>query len=471
MIGYSFEYYQKTAVAVAQITVNVLTQRPGTDPALIRQWLMTKTAQGDVWLFADIDDQRVARFEPYEQATHHLSSAMKGLPVLISNHTGLRLAFLLSPVRRMPKQIDLPEQLMAGRLMIGQQASGGLASSKWDKLGHVMVAGMTGSGKSYTLRSMVYQAIKQDASLILGDLDNNTFPMLAGHPALMTALAENEQDFISALRTAYAEIDRRKQLYGQAANYPENIDEYNQWALKAGAEPLKRVLVVLDEFNSAVDNTGGVNGALANLCKQMVWRGRKFGITLVMGSQDFSKDLVGKVRDQVGVMIVHKVRNADVAHNLGMGAAAQISPNRPGRALTDRWGLVQAFYLDKEKLYGGQQASEQVSEAERAIAEKALNETEGKISLEVLMGWGMSQYAARKLQDDWKLRGWAANDQERKNGLYLTPKLPISSTNIQTPQTPTNNLKTLQTGLQTAYKPTNRPTNSQTGPFYEEEGE
>ncbi len=86
---------------------------------------------------------------------------------------------------------------------------------------------------------------------------------------------------------------------------------------------------------------------------------------------------------------------------------------------------------------------------EKAIAEKALNETGGKISLEVLMEWGLGQGAARRLQDDWKLRGWAANDPQRANGLYLTPKLANLVTNLQTQQTPTNRLQTLQTDLQT----------------------
>ena len=438
MNGQSFDYYQKTAIAVAQITGNVLTQRPGTDPTAIRRWILTKTLQGDVWLFAELDDQRIPKFEPYEQATHHLSSSMKGLPVLTSNHTGLRLAFLLSPMKKLPKRVDLPEELAAGRVMIGQCANGRLAGAKWGELNHMMVAGMTGSGKSYTLRSIVYQAIRQDFSLILGDLDNNTFPMLAGHPALITDLAEDENSFIQALRKACAEIEIRKQIYGQAENFPENIDEYNLWALKAGAEPLKRLLVALDEFNSAVDNTGGVNGGLANLAKQIVWRGRKFGISLVMGSQDFSKDLIGKVRDQVGVMIVHKVKNADVAQNIGMAAAARINPNRPGRALTDRWGLIQAYYLDKNKLVIDGQVAELLSEAERGYAERALRETEGKLSRDILTEWGLGQREARRLQDDWKMRGWAENNPMDGNALYITPKLADLLTSRPTRPTLTN---------------------------------
>jgi hypothetical protein len=422
MIG-TFEQYQKIAVQVAAVTGNVLTQRPGTDPGAIRQWLLTKTRVGDVWLFAELDDQRIPRFEPYEQAAHHLSSSLKGMPVLISNHTGLRLAFLLSPVRRLSKKVELPEVLQAGRLMIGQRANGGAALGKWGDLGHMMVAGMTGSGKSYTLRSLVYQAIKQDFQLILGDLDNNTFPMLKEHPALMAQLAENEEGFLMALRTAYAEIESRKLLYSQAGNYPENIDEYNAWALKASVEPLRRVLVVLDEFNSAVDNSKGVNGPLANLAKQLVWRGRKFGITLVMGSQDFSKDLVGVIRDQVGVMIVHRVKSAEVARNIGLGAAAQISANRPGRAVTDRWGLIQAYFMAKDKLLPVGQIVELLTADERQIAERALLETDGKISREILTGWGMGFQEAMRLQEEWKMRFWASKDPQRANALYITPKL------------------------------------------------
>ena len=42
------------------------------------------------------------------------------------------------------------------------------------------------------VRSIVYQAIKQDFGLILGDLDGATFPMLAQHPALICPLAASQ---------------------------------------------------------------------------------------------------------------------------------------------------------------------------------------------------------------------------------------------------------------------------------------
>lgn len=418
MNGYRFEHYQQLAINVATVTANVLTQRPGTDPNMIRQWLLTKTQQGDVWLFAELDDQRIAKFEPYEAATHHLSSSLQGLPTLVSNHTGLRLAFLLSPMRKLPKQIDLPT-VQTGRVMIGQRANGALAGAKWGAVGHMIVVGQTGSGKSVTVRSIVYQAIKQDFGLILGDLDGATFPMLAQHSALMAPLAGTEKDFINVLRVALGEIEHRTRLYQAAPNFPENIDEYNQ----AAKEPLKRVLVVLDEFNSAVANTGGANGELAKLAAQVAWRGRKFGISLIFAANDFSKEIIGRVRDQVGVVIAHRVRSEEVARNLGLSSAARISERSPGRAVSDRWGLIQAYYLDKSFLIGGLLVEDVLTPDERKIAERAERETDGKISRDVLMGFGLRYQEAVRMIDAWTVRGWAAKDASRANATYITPNL------------------------------------------------
>jgi hypothetical protein len=463
-------YYERTAQSVAQITTNVLFQRPGTDPSAVSKWLLTETPQGDVWLFAELDDQRIARFEPYEKACHHLSSSLRGLPVLISNHTGLRYAFLLSPIRKLPKHIDLPDELRPGFLLLGQRASGGQAFGKWGSLGHILVAGISGGGKSYTLRTIVYQALAQGFNLILGDLDITTFQELEHHPALITDMVHDDNGFIAALGAALAELERRKELFSQADSHPENIEEYNRWALANGKQPLKRLLVCLDEFNTAIDNTGGADGPLLNLTKNIVRRGRKFGITMVIGSQDLSKDIFGRVRDQIGTMIVHRMQNADVARNLGMTAAAQISPNCQGRALTDRWGRIQVYFLDKSRLQMTDEAETRISVGDRQIAERALRETEGKISLDVLIGWGMGQGEARRLQEDWKSRGWARNDPKQSNGLYITPKLAESLTNLQTLQTPTNRLQTLQTqptNLQT--QPTNLQTDLQTQQTNEEQ--
>jgi hypothetical protein len=72
----------------------------------------------------------------------------------------------------------------------------------------------------------------------------------------------------------------------------------------------------------------------------------------------------------------------------------------------------------------------------------------GRLTIDVLRAYGLGQGEARRLQSDWRVRGWAENDPQQGNGLYMTAKLTDLLTNLQTLQTPTNPLQTLQTGLQ-----------------------
>jgi hypothetical protein len=76
-----------------------------------------------------------------------------------------------------------------------------------------------------------------------------------------------------------------------------------------------------------------------------------------------------------------------------------------------------------------------------------MSETDGKISLEVLMSWSIGHRDARRLQDEWKMRGWAANDPRRKNSLYITPKLADLLPKCQTRQTLPNTFQPCQTWL------------------------
>ena len=410
---------QKAQAVISQ----VLDSRPGTSSAYIQGWVLRGTPLQDVIFYAVLDASRIPQPEPFARATHQISSALGGQPVYWGNSTGFRFAVVMTPRKRLPRQIDLPDNLPAGRAMIGLRADGQTAGGKWGDLKHIIVVGYTGSGKSVTTRSLVYQAIRQDFSLILADLDGTTFPMLADHPGLMAPLANTTDEFIEVLRLALGELEHRATLYKRAGNYPENIEEYNLWAVGNKQEPLRRVLIALDEFNSAVTKTGGPDGKLGKLAVEIASRGRKFGMTLLLSAQDFSKEVIGAVRDEVGVIVAHKVNSENVARNVGVAAAAQISERTPGRAITNRWGQIQAYYLDKSALISGSASEGGLSAEDMALAERALKETDGKVSRDVLEGWGMRHQDARRLQESWKLRGWAANDPLRANGLYITPKL------------------------------------------------
>ncbi len=397
-------------------------ERRGLRPAFA-EWILTQDA-GMLWLFGVLDLQRVEKLEQYTGASllHHLSTDLGGRPVYLSNSSGLRYAVLLSPPPALPGQVDFPGA-RRGEVRLGRHYTGAPVSVSWERLGHLLVAGMTGSGKSTLLRVLVYQALTEGARLVLADRDNRTFPMLAQHPALLTPIAQTPEEVLHCVETALGACDHRAAAYGQVGGFPDTLEEYNALVVGEGGSPLPRLLVVLDEFNATVVAAGGANGALARAVAELGWRGRKFGLNLVFAAQDFTKAIVGRVRDQVGAAVCFRVRNADTARAVSCPDAARIAAGRPGLALTDRWGPVQTYYLDKRVLIDvGQGRTVALPEDELRIAQHA-NAQGGKVTLGDSRAWGLGKNEAARLLEDWRLRGWVAKDPARHNAHFVTEKL------------------------------------------------
>jgi len=183
------------------------------------------------------------------------------------------------------------------------------------------------------------------------------------------------------------------------------------------------MLVILDEFNAMVTAAGGARGTLAGRVADLGWRGRKFGINLVLAAQDFAKSVVGRVRDQMGAVVCFRVRNPDTARAVGVEDAAQMKQTRPGLAVTDRWGVVQTYYLDKELLI---QVDGQVplTGPERALIDWAQRLNDGYMTLAAIEErLEMSQYQARRLAEDWETRGWLEKDTTKGNARRMTERL------------------------------------------------
>ncbi|MGC8947483.1 MAG: FtsK/SpoIIIE domain-containing protein [Anaerolineae bacterium] len=388
-------------------------------PPLFAEWILT-AHHGQVWLFGVLDMARIGRLEQYTspELIHHLSTAIGGRPVILSNTSGARYAVLLSRPPRLPRRADFPG-IQRGVALLGVAAGGQVVSVPWADLGHLLVAGMTGSGKSTFLRLLAYQA---EGRLILGDLDGTTFPMLADHPSLLAPIARTPEEYVVAVRRALGEVEHRTRLYAQVPGFPENLDEYNRLAVRAGREAVPRLLVILDEFNHAVQATGGVRGQLSALSDQLAWQGRKFGVHLVFAAQDFSKEVVGRVRDQVAAAICFRVRSAQTARAVGCAGAESIPANHPGRAITDRWGPMQAFYLPGKALSDTSPAV--VLERERTILRWALEENEGYLGLvDLQKQFGLGQREARRLAEEWERRGWLEKDARAGNRRRITATL------------------------------------------------
>jgi hypothetical protein len=171
---------------------------------------------------------------------------------------------------------------------------------------------------------------------------------------------------------------------------------------------------------------GGAKGPLATAVAELGWRGRKFGVHVVFAAQDFSKAIVGRIRDQISAAICFRVRSQAVARHVGCPDAVRIPESRPGLAVTDRWGPVQMYYLEKKLLIqqGQQPQGPTLTSAEQQLVAWARRENDGYLSLAAIQErLEIGQRPARRLADEWELRGWLRKDPQAYNRRKLTAKL------------------------------------------------
>jgi hypothetical protein len=400
----------------------------------------------DMTIFiAVLDTNKIGDHARYTQPDflHQLSTDLGGMRLYLSNSTGLRYVFLISNLPKLQRSIELPADIPLGMVALGMRFGGKIVLLPWSKLGHLLIVGMTGSGKSSTLRVIVVQAIRNGFLLLLADIDQTTFAMLEGHTNLMAPIATTSQDALQLILKALAECDRRAGMYKSMPGFPENIDEYNAAAIKAGKEPLQRVMVVLDESSAVLKAMGGGSGELAGKIAELGWRGRKFGIHFIFGAQEFTKDLVGAVREQVNLTIAFRVKPtaAQMAKAIGCANAHRIPADRPGLAIVDRFGPMQSFFIPKPLLLdAGSSSQVLLSEMEKTLFARALESADGKLTLANIAEWGgVTQHQARKLQAVWATRGWISKDGSRDNSFCITEKTRDLATNRQTAQTAQTN--------------------------------
>ena len=394
-------------------------------------------------LFAILDTHEIGDHAAYisPELLHQFSTELGGLRVYLSNSTGLRYVILLSPLPKLPRQVELPPDVPRGKVALGLSFTFRPIILDWELVRHLAVLGQTGSGKSVFLRSLVHQAIREEMQLMLADMDQTTFAMWQGHPNLLAPIATTPAEALDLIQKALGECDHRARLFQSMPGHPEKLSEYNAMAVKQGAEPLPRVLVVLDEASAVLSVMGGGKGALGQALATLGWRGRKFGIHFIFGAQEFTKDLVGPVREQVGLSVCFRVRSEEMAKRMGCSGASRIPEGRPGLAITDRFGPMQAYFVEKESLLATPLLIPSLSEIEKSLFTRALAGN-GKLPASKIQEWAdVSEWQSRRLLEEWALRGWVAKDAGRDNAFCVTEKirsLLVSASNHHSTQTGSN---------------------------------
>ena len=164
------------------------------------------------------------------------------------------------------------------------------------KMPNLLVAGVTGSGKSVFLHdiilSILYKARPDEVKLLLFDMKNIEFPLLNGIPHMLRDTVVDTDTGLDVLMWLQNEMDQR--LYRLARAKAATIDEYN-----ASAEAkMPRILLIMDEYMEYIrrkteeayeaERVDMFNAVLESLALHS----REAGIHLILATQRPAPDII-----------------------------------------------------------------------------------------------------------------------------------------------------------------------------------
>ena len=228
------------------------------------------------------------------------------------------IAEVRSPVRAtvgLREVLSSPQYTNAGdgalAFALGQDADGSNVIGSLRELCHILVGGVSGSGKSIFLSSMLVSLIGRyspaQLKFLLIDLKQSEFPVYEGLPHLLQPVVTDAQAALTALDALEAEMEHRYALLRERAKTHAavfDIDGYNA-SLAEGEAPLPKIVVVADELADLMLLTGR---EAEERIRRLAQRGRAAGIHLVLATLRVSPNvLTGAVRANFPTRIAFRV--------------------------------------------------------------------------------------------------------------------------------------------------------------------
>ena len=417
------EGYKKTNALINEAR-SVLQDRPGTDPDVIQVGVVVDSPVGRI-LFIVLNPKKVTSVAPYENKDllKVLAARLK-FPVYWSNHVGFRYAVhMQARGKGMPKEYKY-SGWQAGRVILGMGLTGLAFATSWAEFGHGIIAGITQYGKSNALRVIFTQAVSEGHTIYLGNFASNTWnPLIDVQHAQIKNLVNTPEEYLDLINELLEERDRRQKLFAECPGHPDNIDEYNHHSSQS--QHLPRIVAFLDEFSAAIENQGGARSELSMRTVELLKTALKYGIQLVLAGQDFYVSDIGHLVNHCSTRICLRVNNPHLSKAL-VGVTGAEKFKIQGRALTNKWNVVQIALITKEQMLQ--------SLISRSTGMNAREESLARAlwSYETQPGWmdierirqhtGLSQDKARELRADMVRRGLAKHFPDKNNGIYLTVK-------------------------------------------------
>ncbi|MXW74566.1 MAG: FHA domain-containing protein [Acidimicrobiaceae bacterium] len=204
---------------------------------------------------------------------------------------------------------------------------------------HVLIGGTTGSGKSELLRSLVAgvaaSADPDHVAMVLIDYKGGAaFDCCADLPHVAGLVTDLDEHLgARALRCLEAELRYREHRLREVG--AEDLAAYRVLCAanrmeRSSAEPLPRLLVVVDEFASLAADLPEFLDALVGIAQ----RGRSLGVHMVLATQRPAGVVTDDIRANATCRIALRVSDPrESVDIIDAGDAAGIPRSRPGRAI------------------------------------------------------------------------------------------------------------------------------------------
>lgn len=394
---------------------------------------------GRVYVIASFDPMSIGRqLKVYQHpdTLRVISKALGSMPIVWTQRTGFRMVILASGKLHLPRVTEFPSFSGDETFRLGVCLKGEVAP-KASRLGNVIIGANQGAGKSNVEKLMAYQARQAGWKLYLCDPDGHTFNPDIWDKIAVMPVASSPNDLLEVLDKLHGEIADRAALFRAIASGgipPADLDAYNA----ISTSPLPRMMLIVDEANSYLDDKQ-VFRSTADLLR----RGRKWGLHIVLGGHEWHKDVVpASVNDMLQTRIGLTVANEETAQvvlrNRRWGKWVMGKPAGRGVIRIDQYQPMQ-FYLvteemEREWLSGATQPISPIPEDEAELVQRAIEENDGKMTVGWLTLWGMGHREARMMVYSYEKRGWLAKDPSQGNARVVTEKLANILPNRQTRQ-------------------------------------
>jgi hypothetical protein len=212
---------------------------------------------------------------------------------------------------------------------------------------HALFAGKTGSGKStlfhVIITNLALWCSPDEVEFYLIDFKKGVeFKCYATHRlphARVVAIESDRQFGLSVLQRLDEELRRRGDLFRKVG--AQDLAGYRR---AAGAEPLPRSLLLIDEFQEYFTEDDAVAQNASVLLDRIVRQGRAFGIHVLLGSQTLggAYTLARTTLGQMVIRVALQCNEADAFLIMDDGNAAPRLLTRPGEGIyNDAAGAIE----------------------------------------------------------------------------------------------------------------------------------